>query len=60
MTEIRVSVDFVYFLVEMWPPSRSIVTSRNLIDVVEKFEVKMMLPRCLLMLLIKLCERSNP
>ena len=37
------SVDLMYALVEMWPPWRSIVTSRMLTDVVEIFEVKMML-----------------
>ena len=55
-----VSVDFVYVLVEMWPPSRSIVTSTKLTDVMEIFEVKMMLLCCLLMLLMKLCIRSKP
>ena len=43
---------------EMWPPWSSMVTSRMLADVVEIFEVKMMLLCCLLMLLMKLCKRS--
>ena len=55
-----VSVDFVYVLVQMWTPSRSIVTSRKLTDIVEIFEVKMMLLCCLLILLMKLCRRSKP
>ena len=54
------SVDFVQVLVEMWPPTRSMVTSRKLTDVVEIFEVKMMLLCCLLMLLMKLCKSSKP
>ena len=54
------SVDFVHALVEMRPPSRSIGTSRKLTDLVEIFEVKMMLMCCLLMLLMKLCKRSKP
>ena len=37
------SGDLVYVLVEMWPPWRSIVTSRKLTDVVKIFEVVMML-----------------
>ena len=36
------------------------MTSRTLYDVVEIFEVKMMLLCCLLMLLMKLCKRSKP
>ena len=55
-----VSVDLVYALVEMLPPSRSIVTSRKLTDVVEIFEVEMMFLCCLLVRLMKLCKRSNP
>ena len=55
-----VSVDFVYVLVEMLPTSRSIVTSRMLTDVVEISEEKMMSLCCLLMLLMKLCNRSKP
>ena len=55
-----VSVYLVYVLVEMWPPSRSLVTSRKLIDVVSIFEGKFMLLFCVLMSLIKLCKRSNP
>ena len=43
----------MYVLVEMWPPSRSIVTSRKFFDVVEIFQVKIMFLCCLLMLLIK-------
>ena len=54
------SVDLVYVLVEMWPPWRSIVTSRKLTDVVEIFELKIMLLYCLLMLLKKLRKRSKP
>ena len=54
------SVDLVYVLVEMWPPWRSIVTSRKLTDVVEIFDVKIMLLCCLLILLMKLCKRSKP
>ena len=60
MKEMRVSVDLVYVLVEMWPQWRSIVTSRKLTDVVEIIEVKMMLLCCLLMLLMKLSKRSKP
>ena len=58
MNEINacVSVDFVHVLVEMWPLWRLIVTSRNLTDVLEIFEVKIMLLCCLLMLLMKLCR----
>ena len=55
-----VPVDYVYVLVEMWPPLRSIVTSSKLIVVVEIFEVKMVLLCCLSMLLIKWCRRSKP
>ena len=55
-----VSVDLVYVLVEMWPPWSSIVTSRKLTDVVEIFELKIMLLYCLLMLLKKLRKRSKP
>ena len=40
----------------MWPPWMSIVTSRKLTDVVEIFEVKMMLLCWLLKLLIKVCK----
>ena len=29
------SVDFMYVLVEMWPPSRSVVTSNKLMEVVK-------------------------
>ena len=46
--------------VEMWPPSRSIVTSRKLTDMVEIYEAKMMLLCCLSMLLMKLCKGSKP
>ena len=45
MKEMRVCL-LVYVLAEMWPPSRSIVTSRKLTDVVEIFEAKIMLLRC--------------
>ena len=51
-----VSVD----LVEMWPPSTSIVTCGKVIVVVEVIEVKLMLLSYALMLLIKLCKRSSP
>ena len=44
---------------EMWPPSRSIVTSRKLIDMVKIFLMKLMLLCCVIMLM-KLCKRSNP
>ena len=47
-------------LVESWLPLRSIVTSRKLTNVMEIFEVKMMLLCCLSMLLMKLCKRSKP
>ena len=50
----------MYVLVEMWPPWMSKVTSRKLTDVMEIFEVKMMLLCCLSMLLMKLCRRSEP
>ena len=43
MEEMRVSVDLVKVLMEMWSPSRSIVTSRKLTDVVEILEVTLML-----------------
>ena len=45
---------------EMWPPWRSIVTSRKLTNVVDIVEEKMMLLCCLLMLLMKLCKGSKP
>ena len=44
---------------EMWPLSRSIVTSRKLSDVVEIIEVKLMLLCCAFIQLIKLCKRSD-
>ena len=53
MKEMCVSVDLVYVLVEMWPLSTSIVTSRKLIDV-----VKLMLLRYVYVV-DKLCKRSN-
>ena len=56
MKEMRMAVDFILVLAEMWPLSRSIVTSKQFIDMVVIFEVKMMLLCCSLMLLIKQCK----